>query len=139
VALVEEHADEICDRWMEAILHSPTTPSYGRPDLTELQAAAHTTLSHFCAWLLEEDRDTEAEAFYFEIGRRRATQGFRLWEVVSAVTLLRREVWTFARERQVLDSTMDVYGVMELSRRLVLFFDKALFHAARGYLEVQQG
>ncbi|MFH1329441.1 MAG: NUDIX domain-containing protein [Actinomycetota bacterium] len=134
VRLVEERADEICDRWLEVIRHNPTTPSYGRFDLTEVRRAAREALSQFCAWLLEEGRDEEPEAFYAEVGRRRASQGFGLWEVISALTLLRKEIWAFAREHQVLASPMDVYRVMELSRRIVHFFDKALFHTARGYL-----
>ena len=134
VTLVEERADEICDRWLEVIRHNPTTPSYGRFDLTEVRRAGQEALSQFCAWLLEKGRDEEAEAFYAEVGGRRASQGVGLWEVISALTLLRKEIWTFARERQVLASPMDVYRVMELNRRIVLFFDKVLFHAARGYL-----
>ncbi|MFH0916156.1 MAG: NUDIX domain-containing protein [bacterium] len=134
VRLVEERADEICDRWLEVIRHNPTTPSYDRSDLIEVRRAAQEALSQFCAWLLDKGRDEEAEAFYVEVGRRRASQGFGLWEVISALTLLRKEIWTFAREHQVLASPMDVYRVMELSRRIVHFFDKALFHTARGYL-----
>jgi len=30
---------------------------------------------------------------------------------------------------------MEVYRAMELSRRVVLFFDKALYHTARGFAE----
>jgi ADP-ribose pyrophosphatase YjhB (NUDIX family) len=138
VTLVEERADEICDRWLEAIRTNPTTQSYRRVDLTEVRKAAHGALSQFCAWLLGKGRDEEPEAFYAEVGWRRARQGVGLWEVISALTLLRKEIWAFAREHQVLASPMDVYRVMELSRRIVLFFDKALYHTARGYLAAQQ-
>ena len=79
------------------------------------------------------------EAFYFEIGRARAREGYPLAELLSALTLLRKEIWAFAREHQVLASPLDVYRVMELSRRVVLFFDKAIFHATRGYLREQRG
>lgn len=134
VALVEENVDEICDRWLEVIRHNRTTPSYSRFDLTELRRVAQEALSQFCAWLLQKGQEVEADAFYAEVGGRRASQGIGLWEVISALTLLRTEIWAFARERQVLASPMDVYRILELSRRIVLFFDKALFHTARGYL-----
>ena len=39
----------------------------------------------------------------------------------------------------MLASPLDVYRVMELSRRIVLFFDKALFHTARGFRREQAG
>ena len=77
----------------------------------------------------------EAAAFYRRVGEERRRQGYPLEEVLSALTLLRREIWTFAREHQVLADPIDVYRVMELSRRIVLFFDKALYQVARGYVE----
>lgn len=139
VVLVEEHADEICDRWMEVVRSSRTTPSYRRSDFAEIRRAGRQALSQFRAWMTESGRDQEVEAFYAGVGRLRADQGFGLWEVISALTLLRKEIWTFARQRQVLSSLTDVYRVMELADRMVFFFDKALFHTARGYLAAGRG
>ena len=137
VALVEERAEEICDRWLAQVRSNPTTPAYARLDLPDVRGAALEALSRFCSWLQEASAERTMEAFYFEIGRARAREGYPLAEVLSALTLLRKEIWTFAREHQVLASPLDVYRVMELSRRIVLFFDKALFHTARGYLREQ--
>jgi hypothetical protein len=55
--------------------------------------------------------------------------------VLSALTLLRREIWMFIGERAALVDLLEVYRAMELSRRVVLFFDKALYHRARGFNE----
>jgi ADP-ribose pyrophosphatase YjhB (NUDIX family) len=137
LAVIEEHAEEICDRWLEAVLHSPTTRTYTQFDLAEVRRAGQAALSQFTAWL-PGGRDQEVEAFYVDVGQRRARQGFGLWELISAITLLRREIWAFAREGQILEGPLDVYRLMELIGRIVLFFDKALFHAARGYLEAQR-
>ena len=60
-------------------------------------------------------------------------------EWLEALTLLRKEIRAFAREHQVLASPLDVYRVMELSRRIVLFFDKALYHTARGFAAERRG
>ncbi len=137
VALVEERAEEICGRWLEQVRSNPTTPTYARRDLPEVRGAALEALSRFCTWLREPSAERTMEAFYFEIGRARARQGYPLDELLSALTLLRKEIWAFAREHQILASPLDVYRVMELSRRIVLFFDKALFHSARGHLREQ--
>lgn len=133
VTLVEERADEIYHRWREVIGRERTTLSYARPDLVDLEEAAYEALSRFCSWLLDRDQGDAVEEFFFEIGQRRARQGVDLAELLSSLTLLRKEIWTFAREQQVLANPLDVYRVMELSRRIVLFFDKALYHAALGY------
>jgi ADP-ribose pyrophosphatase YjhB (NUDIX family) len=134
VALIEERAEEICRRWLTVIAGHPTTAGYARMDLADVRAAALEAMSHFCEWL-QRPGESEAAVFYREIGRLRSVQGIRLDELLSALTLLRKEIWTFAREHQVLASPLDVYRVMELSRRVVLFFDKALHAAAAGYAE----
>jgi ADP-ribose pyrophosphatase YjhB (NUDIX family) len=133
VTLVEEEAEAITDRWLAMIRDHPTTPAYGGIDLGDARERALEALSHFCAWLQQREAG-EAEAFYERLGALRRLEGFPLDQVLSALTLLRKEIWTFARERQVLASPLDVYRVMELSRRIVLFFDKALFHTTKGYL-----
>lgn len=132
VALVEEEADAICERWIGVLRVHPTTTGYAEGDLEAVRRSGFGALSRFCTWL--QGRDADAEVFYLDIGRARFEQGYRLDEVLSALTLLRKEIWTFARQRQVLASPLDVYRVMELSRRIVLFFDKAIYHTTRGYL-----
>jgi ADP-ribose pyrophosphatase YjhB (NUDIX family) len=139
VALVEEHAGEICDRWLEVVCRDRTTLSYARSDLTGIRDAGFEALSQFSAWLLDREQGAAAERFYFDVGRRRAQQGVDLAELISALTLLRKEIWAFAREHQVLANPIDVYRVMELTRRIVLFFDKALFHATRGFISAADG
>lgn len=139
VSLVEERAEEICQRWLERVRSNPTTPTYARLGSPDVRGAALEALSRFCTWLQEPSAERTMEAFYFEIGRARAREGYPLAELLSALTLLRKEVWAFAQEHQVLASPLGVYRVMELSRRVVLFFDKAIFHATRGYLREQSG
>jgi 8-oxo-dGTP diphosphatase len=139
VALIEERAEEICRRWLAQVHSNPTTPTYPRLDSPNVRGAALEALSRFCTWLQEASAERTMEAFYFEIGRARAREGYPLAELLSALTLLRKEIWAFAREHQVLASPLDVYRVMELSRRIVLFFDKAIYHATRGYLREQTG
>lgn len=137
VALVEEHAEEICQRWLAQVHANPTTPTYARLASPSVRGAALEALSRFCTWLEEPSAERTMEAFYFEIGRARAREGYPLAEVLSALTLLRKEIWAYAREHQVLASPLDVYRVMELSRRIVLFFDKAIYHTSRGHLREQ--
>ena len=138
VALVEDHAEEICRRWLEQVHANPTTPTYARLASPAVRGAALEALSRFCTWLEEPSAERTMEAFYFEIGRARAREGYPLAEVLSALTLLRKEIWAYAREHQVLASPLDVYRVMELSRRIVLFFDKAIYHTALGHLREQR-
>jgi hypothetical protein len=49
--------------------------------------------------------------------------------------LLRKNIWSFARRQGILERPIDVYRVLELDRRLVLFFDRAMYHTLRGFEE----
>jgi ADP-ribose pyrophosphatase YjhB (NUDIX family) len=135
VSLVEEHAEEISARWLQAVRSSPTTPTYAGlpPGLAQERAIA--VLSKFCSWLSGEEHGEEVAEFYRTLGSQRRRQGFALHEVISAFTLLRREIWLFIGRRDALVDLLEVYRAMELSRRVVLFFDKALYHTARGFAE----
>lgn len=135
VRLVEGHAEEISRRWLEVVRAGATTPTYASLAPGAVQEKALAALSHFCSWLPGEDGGDEVTAFYQALGRQRREQGFELHEVLSALTLLKREIWRFIGERDALVDLLEAYRTLELSRRVGLFFDKALYHAARGYVE----
>lgn len=135
VRLVEDHAEEISGRWLEAVRSTTSTPSYVGLPAGVVQEKAIAALSSFCSWLSGEEPGEEVAAFYRTLGRQRREQGFTLPEVLSALTLLRKEIWTFIGERDALVDLLEVYRAMELSRRVALFFDKALYHVARGFTE----
>ena len=92
-----------------------------------------TAVSQFGRWLKGNEADAEVRAFYRALGRERREQGFQFNELLSSLTLLRKHVWTYARSYGVWERPIDAYRVLELNRRIALFFDKALYHSARGY------
>jgi hypothetical protein len=132
---VEEHAEEISRRWLAEVRRSSSTPTYASLPPGMVQEKAIAALSKFCSWLSGEEHEKEVAAFYRILGRQRREQGFALHEVLSALTLLKREIWSFIGQRGALVDLMEVYRAMELSRRVGLFFDTALYHTARGFDE----
>lgn len=135
VRLVEEHAEEISRRWLAVVQRGVTTPTYALLPPGMIQDRAMTALSQFCSWLSGEEHEEELATFYRLLGRQRREQGVALHEVLSALTLLKREIWSFIGERGGLVDLMEVYRTMELSRRVGVFFDNALIHTARGFDE----
>ncbi len=63
----------------------------------------------------------------------RSGQGFSAHELISSLTLLKKHVWTYTRTRGVWQRPIDVYRVLELNRRIALFFDRAIYHATLGF------
>lgn len=133
VTLVRDRATEVAGLWLAEVLGNPTTPSYRRIEPELLLQRASGALSQFGRWLKGDEANEEVRQFYRSLGAERRAQGFALHEVLSSLTLLRKHVWTFARGQGVWEKPLEVYRVLELDRRIVAFFDRAIHATARGY------
>jgi len=135
VTLVREHADEVTQLWLEDIRTNPSTVSYRRLAPDQLFARGRTAVTQFGRWLKGHEADAEVRALFRAVGRERRAQGFAFHEVLSSLTLLRKHVWGYTRQHGVWERPIDVYRVLELNRRIAVFFDKALYHTARGFAD----
>ena len=71
--------------------------------------------------------------FFHKLGATRAAQGLPLPELISAILLLKREIWMSARTHGVWESAMDLQKAVDLNRELGRFFDRAVYYATAGY------
>jgi len=133
VALVRDQAEQVTRLRLDEVRSNPTTTSYRRVDPDQLFERGYTAISQFGRWLKGREADEEVRAFYRALGRERKSQNFAVHEVISSLTLLRKHVWTYARGHGVWERPIDVYRVLELNRRIALFFDKAIFHTTVGF------
>jgi 8-oxo-dGTP diphosphatase len=133
LGVIKDHADDIARTWVDDVRENASTPAYKTVDQEALFEVASNVLSQFGRWLCGDEADREVSEYYFQIGRERRTQGFTAHEVLSAFTLLKKHLWTFARNHGIWERPIDVYRVLELNRRIAVFFDKAVYHAARGF------
>jgi len=135
VAAIWERHQEVAELWLEEVRSSPSTENYRAIDPEELRQAALSALNGFARWLAGEEDREEIRVFYREIGARRRSQGLGFHELLSSMMRLRKHIWTVARGQGVWERPIDVYRVLELDRRFVAFWDKAMFQAAKGYSE----
>ena len=133
VAGVQGRAKTIARQWVADVQTNATTPTYRTLEPERLQALAVQAISQFGRWLTEDEARAEVKAFSQELARERRAQGFKLYEVLSALALLKKHVWNAARELGVTERPIDMYRLLELNRRTALFFDKAMYHAAREF------
>lgn len=137
VGFIRDHAKEVTRLWFADVRSNPTTASYRKIDPDLLLERGATAVSQFRRWLKGHEADHEVRTFYQTLGRDRKTQGFAIHEVLSSLTLLRKHIWTYARSHGVWKRPLDVYRVLELNRRIALFFDKAIYHTVVGFEEKQ--
>lgn len=133
VGLISTHADEIARLWLADVQTNSTTPSYSDADPEHLWPLVVTAVSQFGRWLSGDGAEEEIRRFYRSLGARRREEGFALAELLSSLMLLRKHIWSCARSHGVWQGPLEAYRVLELDRRLVLFFDHAMYNAVCGY------
>jgi ADP-ribose pyrophosphatase YjhB (NUDIX family) len=133
ISFIKDHAEEVARVWLADVCENPSTTAYSKLDPDKLLEKAIVTLSRFSRWLGGTEADQEVTDHYVAIGRERKAQGFSAHEILSALMLLKKHLWIFARNHGVWERPIDVYRVLELNRRIAVFFDKAIYHAIRGF------
>ena len=135
VALVQDHAGGVAEGWLAEIRMNPTTQGYLRLSDRVLLERGARTLAKLAHWLKGDEADEEIKGFYRALGRERRQQGFMLHEVLSALMLLKKRVWSAAQRDGMFARPIEIYRLLELNRRTAVFFDKAMYHMARGFEE----
>ena len=134
VALIQDRADEVAGLWLIDVRTNATTASYQMIDPDQLMERATAAISQFSRWLKGDVTPNEIKTFYRMVAKEREAQGLRVHELLSAVTLLKKHVWTFIRAQSTWERPIDAYRMLELSRRIAIFFDKAVYYATREFV-----
>ena len=135
VGFVGEHASYVARLWLADVRSNRTTVGYMRLDPEVLLAECTTGLQLLGRWLEGESTEEEIRSFYRALGAKRHTQGIEAHEMLSAVMLLKKQIWTYARSQGVWERPVDAYRVMELQSRFAVYFDKAVYHLSRGFTD----
>lgn len=133
VGFVGEHASYVARLWLADVRSNRTTAGYMRLDPESLLDECTAGLQLLGRWLEGESTEEEIRTSYHDLGVQRRTQGIESYEMLSAVLLLKKHIWTFARSQGVWQRPVDTYRVMELQSRFAVYFDKAAYHLTRGF------
>jgi len=133
VMVIENNATRILDLWLKDVSTNPSTRVYRNLDHTDLFSKAMVIIGEFDAWLKGKKSENEWKNSYTLLGRQRGEEMVPLEELVSAISLLKKHIFRFTSSAGVWDRPVDIYRVLELSERLVYFFDWATYYAVVGY------
>lgn len=135
IELVQSHSELIVKRWIKRISSDPTTSAYNQEHLNFLEEKAQNMLENLGQWV---SYDTSKE----DVGKRYVDEGIELFrkqiplcEVIRGMYTLRRILWLFVTNETALDSAFQLHQMIELSDRVILFFDRAEYFLIRGYME----
>ena len=133
VDVIERNAKSIARRWLNDVLTNPSTAGYQRLDPSRLLEDILGILSQFGNWLGGFHKDSDIRDYYTAFGRESRKNGVALSHVLSALSLIKKHLWEFALSRGMWQRTLDIYMALELDRRIVIFFDKAVFYTTQGH------
>lgn len=135
VQMIQNNASLIAKRWIKDIITNASTPNYKKFDHATLFKRINTVLSQFEEWLGGQYYNKDIHNFYYNLGKRRKKEGFKISEVLSALSLTKKHLWEFALSHNMWVKTIDIYRTLELDRRVVIFFDKAAYYVCKGFEE----
>ena len=131
--LIERHADELSKNLVRDLRQHAATPTYHTYDEKELNDRAFNVYSNLGKWIASETTKKEIARHYIALGAQRKEEGFVLSEVIQALIIARRHIWLKVQSEGFLDTILDLNQAMELSNRVVLFFDRAIYYTTVGY------
>jgi len=132
VHLIETHSEKLSAKILGIFLNSPECSDLRKIPPEELHTRTHDLLEHVSDWLTTKT-EQDLERRYTDLGRRRAAQGVALSHFIWAIGATREAIHPFMREEALMDSTVELVGMLELMTRLDRFFDHAMYYACRGY------
>ena len=133
VRLIEDNADVLAKKWIALVQSHPGTPTYKTYDEEELYDRAFRVYSKLGKWLSRETTKTDIAKEYNALGAKRQREGFKLSEVVKALTTTRNVLWFKVLEDGFLDTALDLRSAICLENEVIQFFDRAIFFASIGY------
>lgn len=135
VGFVSEHADFVARLWLADVRSNRTTIGYWRLDADSLLVECTAGLRLLGGWLEGESTQEQIRTFYRVLGTERCSQGIKLHELLSATMLLKKQMWRHALSQGIWERPVELYRIMELQSRFAVFFDKAIYDSARGYVD----
>jgi len=135
IRMIEDDHEAVVRLWMEDVCTNPSTPAYRGLDPDLLEVRGEAVLGRFGDWLRRVTSNAELATGFRAIGRSRRRLGIPLQELVASFILFKKHLWLHGLSRGVWQSTSDVVRLLEMDRRVVAFFDHAIFHVIVGYEE----
>ncbi len=133
IRLIEENAEIITKHWLDDVSTKKSTRTYAKFDPETSFSRNKRVTKQFGDWLGGTYSNKEIRKFYTSLGKDRRKEGFDLSEVLSALSLCRKHIWEFSLSQGMWNKPIDIYMVLELERRMMLYFDKASYFVSKGY------
>jgi 8-oxo-dGTP diphosphatase len=127
----------ITDNWVSEVCSHYSTKKYAKYSRDILYERAHNVISQFSDWMTTpKGQKTHIWDYYTKVGKQRCEQGFKLSEVLSALSLTRKHIFAHVlANSNVWKKSIAMYQVLEFMWQVNYFFDKANYYVTYGFEE----
>jgi len=136
VEIIETRAGGIARAWYRDVKESSYTPSFkhiSEKDALEIVNNVYRKLGYW----LHPDSEHEVRDTYEIFGQSMYHKGLQMEEVVMTLVLIKRYLWLHLLEEGLMTTDLAIYQALELNNKVVLYFDRAIYFALRGYREAR--
>ena len=143
IQLIETHAATLTREVMQDLMTNERTAAFRAIPKHELELRISALFVNLGRWL-GDPSDAAVRKEYEDWGRARFDQGVPLSEILYGLILTKGRLRRYIRDHGVVSFSGDavipgellpveLYSVQELNYTVGEFFDRALYHLARGY------
>lgn len=133
--IISKDSQIITDNWVTDVCSNKSTLKYAKYSREILYERAHTVISQFSDWMTRPTGEKQfVWNYYKQIGQKRFEQGFKLSEVISALSLTRKHIFAHVlANRKIWKKSIAMYQVLEFMWQVNYFFDKANYYVTYGF------
>jgi len=121
--------------WVQKVRNSPNLNKYNSLSDDELMVMNIDVFKILGRWI---DRDVDKNlvgAFFVDLGKSRRKEGFPVSELSYSLLLAQRAVLEYLTNESLVDSSMILYQILNLSKQVADFFFLGSYYLVKGYLE----
>ena len=141
--LIQAHAGSLTHDVVKDVTTNERTPAFWRLNPADVEARVSTLFYNLGKWIGDADEKV-VQAEYEDMGRTRFRQGVPVSELVYALLIAKHHMRRYIREHGLVDFAgdrvapeellpLELHSIQELNYQVGEFFDRALYHLARGY------
>ncbi len=132
VKLIEDDHQQITERFMNDLMKNPDTLAYRSLDVNFMYEETDKIYRELSKFISADYPKEKIREKYMKIGMDRYNMDIPFPQVQKAITLQKRNLWLYVLGKLYNEDTV-YQDVIELSNRVILYFDRAVFYMLEGY------
>jgi hypothetical protein len=133
--ILNMNCEKLAHLWIRKVRQSTNLRDYNQMNDTDLEKMNSKIYRMLALWFEKEADRNQIGAFFVELGKARQKEGFAVSEVSYALFLAQRAVLEYLTNENLIDSSMALYTIVNLTGQVADFFFLGSYYMMKGYLE----